>query len=46
MGPKIQAAVELVKQGGERAVVRRPEAVVEALEGRGGQWSECENKDD
>jgi carbamate kinase len=36
MGPKIQAAVEFVEQGGERAVVCRPEGVVEALEGRGG----------
>ena len=36
MGPKIQAAVEFVEQGGERAVVCRPESVVEALEGRGG----------
>jgi carbamate kinase len=35
MGPKIQAAVEFVEQGGERAVVCRPEGVVEALEGRG-----------
>jgi len=31
---KIQAAVEFVEQGGERAVVCRPEGVVEALEGR------------
>lgn len=36
MGPKIEAAVEFVEQGGERAVVCRPEAVVEALEGRRG----------
>ena len=36
MGPKIQAAVEFVEQGGERAVVCKPEGVVEALEGRGG----------
>ena len=36
MGPKIQAAVEFVEQGGERAVVCRPEGVIEALEGRGG----------
>ncbi|MCL7415960.1 MAG: carbamate kinase [ANME-2 cluster archaeon] len=36
MGPKIQAAVEFVEQGGERAVVCRPGTVVEALEGRGG----------
>ncbi|MBC2698060.1 MAG: carbamate kinase [ANME-2 cluster archaeon] len=36
MGPKIQAAVEFVEQGGERAVVCRSEGVVEALEGRGG----------
>ena len=35
MGPKIQAAVEFVEQGGERAVVCRPESVGEALEGRG-----------
>jgi carbamate kinase len=34
--PKIQAAVEFVEQGGERAVVCRPEGVVEALEGKGG----------
>ena len=34
-GPKIQAAVEFVEQGGERAVVSRPEGVVEALERRG-----------
>ena len=36
MGPKIQAAVEFLEQGEERAVVCRPEGVVEALEGRGG----------
>ena len=36
MGPKIQAAVVFVEQGGERAIVCRPEGVVEALEGRGG----------
>ncbi|MBA1343105.1 MAG: Carbamate kinase [ANME-2 cluster archaeon] len=36
MGPKIQAAVEFVEQGGERAVVCKPEDVIEALEGRGG----------
>ena len=35
-GPKIQAAVEFVEQGGERAVVCRPEGVGEALEGKGG----------
>ena len=34
MGPKIQAAVEFVEQGGKQAVVCRPEGVVEALEGR------------
>ena len=33
---KIQAAVEFVEQGGERAVVCRLEGVVEALDGRGG----------
>ena len=33
-GPKIQAAAELVERGGERAVVCKAEAVVEALEGR------------
>ena len=38
MGPKIQAAVEFVEQGGERAVVCRPEGVVEALEGGAGLW--------
>jgi len=36
MGPKIEAAVEFVERGGERAVVCRPEVVVEALEGRAG----------
>ncbi|MCD4767662.1 MAG: hypothetical protein K8R34_14255, partial [Methanosarcinales archaeon] len=36
LGPKILAAVEFVEQGGERAVVCRPEGVVEALEGGGG----------
>lgn len=36
MGPKIQAAVEFVEQGGERAVVCMPEDVIGALEGRGG----------
>jgi hypothetical protein len=36
MGYKIQAAADFVEQGGERAVVCRPEGVVEALEGRGG----------
>lgn len=36
MGPKIDAAVEFVERGGERAVVCRPEYVVEALAGRAG----------
>lgn len=36
MGPKIQAAVEFIEHGGKRAIICRPEAVVEALEGRGG----------
>ena len=36
MGTKILAAVEFVEQGGKRAVVCRPEGVVEVLEGRGG----------
>jgi carbamate kinase len=36
MGPKIEAAVEFVERGGERAVVCRPEFVVEALSGRAG----------
>ena len=38
MSFRIQAAVEFVEQGGERAVVCMPEGVVEALEGRGGLW--------
>jgi carbamate kinase len=36
MGPKIEAAVEFVECGGERAVVCRPKVVVEALAGRAG----------
>ncbi|RCV64806.1 carbamate kinase [Methanophagales archaeon] len=36
MGPKIEAAVAFVECGGERAVVCRPEVVVEALDGRTG----------
>jgi len=36
MGHKIQAVVGFMERGGERAVVCRPEAVVEALEERGG----------
>lgn len=36
MGPKIEAAVEFVERGGERAVICRPEFVVEALAGRAG----------
>jgi len=36
MGPKIEAAVEFVENGGEQAVVCRPESVVEALAGRAG----------
>jgi carbamate kinase len=36
MGPKIEAAVEFVETGGEKAVVCRPEVVVEALAGRAG----------
>ena len=36
MGPKIEAAVEFVERGGERAVVCRPEFVVEALAGGAG----------
>ena len=35
MGPKIEAAVEFVERAGERAVVCRPELVVEALAGDG-----------
>jgi len=34
-GPKVQAAMEFLEQGGERAVLCMPEGVVEALEG----WS-------
>jgi carbamate kinase len=36
MGPKIEAAVEFIKNGGKRAVVCRPEYVVEALAGDAG----------
>ncbi|HUV80792.1 MAG TPA: carbamate kinase [Candidatus Bathyarchaeia archaeon] len=36
MGPKIEAAVEFVENGGDRAVVCRPELVVDALAGRAG----------
>jgi carbamate kinase len=36
MGPKIEAAVEFVERGGERAIVCRPEYVVDALAGRAG----------
>jgi len=36
MGPKIEAAVEFVENGGEQAVVCRPASVVEALAGRAG----------
>jgi carbamate kinase len=36
MGPKIEAAVEFVENGGGRAIVCRPELVVEALAGRAG----------
>jgi carbamate kinase len=36
MGPKIEAAVEFVESGGDKAVVCRPEFVVEALAGRAG----------
>ena len=36
MGPKIEAAVEFVENGGERAVVCRPDVVVEALAGLAG----------
>jgi carbamate kinase len=36
MGPKIEAAVEFVERSGDRAVVCRPEVVVEALAGRAG----------
>jgi carbamate kinase len=41
MGPKIEAAVEFVETGGDRAVVCRPEVVVEALAGRAGTVIEC-----
>jgi len=36
MGPKIEAAVEFVGNGGGKAVVCKPEDVVEAVEGRAG----------
>jgi carbamate kinase len=36
MSPKIEAAVEFVENGGKRAVICRPESVVEALAGRAG----------
>lgn len=36
MGPKIEAAVEFVERGGDKAIVCRPGVVVEALAGRAG----------
>jgi carbamate kinase len=36
MGPKIEAAVEFVENGGDKAIICRPAAVVEAFEGRVG----------
>ncbi|TFH43359.1 MAG: carbamate kinase [ANME-2 cluster archaeon] len=36
MGPKIEAAIEFVENGGDKAIVCRPEAVMGALEGRAG----------
>ncbi len=36
MGPKIEAAVEFVENGGGKAVVCKAEDVVEAVEGRAG----------
>ncbi len=36
MGPKIEAAIEFIENGGERAIVCRPESVVEALAGNAG----------
>jgi carbamate kinase len=36
MGPKIQACVDFLEAGGERAVVTDPEHMLEAFEGRGG----------
>jgi len=36
MEPKIEAAVEFVENGGKKAVICKPEDVVEAIEGRAG----------
>ena len=36
MGPKIEAAVEFVDNGGNKAIICQPQSVVEALEGRAG----------
>jgi len=36
MGPKVKACVRFVEQGGDSAVVCRPEALVDALAGRAG----------
>jgi carbamate kinase len=36
MGPKVEAAVRFLERGGEEVVVCRPEALVDAFEGRAG----------
>jgi carbamate kinase len=36
MGPKIEAAVRFLERGGEEVVICRPEALVQALDGRAG----------
>jgi carbamate kinase len=36
MGPKVEAAIRFLEQGGEEVVICRPEALVDAFEGRAG----------
>jgi carbamate kinase len=36
MGPKVEAAIRFLEQGGEEVVICRPEALVDAYEGRAG----------
>jgi len=36
MGPKIEAAVEFITNGGKKAIICRPEAVIDAMKGTAG----------
>ncbi|MCF6191707.1 MAG: carbamate kinase [Candidatus Hydrothermae bacterium] len=40
MGPKVEAVIQFLRQGGQRALITSLEALPQALEGRAGTWIE------